>query len=1124
MTTDHASTTNQGISRRNFLKLSLAAGGSLIAAGALNPNIAWASEGGLSRTGVKARLLIGSDLHIQSAIGGTEGRDADKKLEFAMDTIYALDPQLDAFCLVGDVTDNGREDQYQHCMSLINGKHNVGYANGSGKTKVILCQGNHETYTYGVSQAPAVFKEQTGQDANKVVDVNGTTVITLGPSGASDHSYASSYDFLCNALKGLKDPSAPIVLLSHHQIHNTSYTSTEWYGDYGEGTDSDIVALMKQYPNIIHVSGHSHATLEDERSINQDFGFTEIQDSTIGAYYENETGKIDPDTGEGASVPPQTSPAYTDGKNIAEASQCIILDIMEDGTAKVYRVSLVRSKTEGAGTVFLYEPWTIDVPAMVSSHGDTSDTRVYRYTSARQSTKAPAFPSGAAVTVDEVTEGSAKVHFPAATPGSDSNLDMVHEYKITVTPAEGDPLIKRVFSDYYRPQALIRKNWDVLVKGLLPNTSYTVSVAAQTSWSKEAGAEGAGSYPQGTAPAPNSTSDAITSAPFTTAAKKPSPRAVLDIDFRSGKPEDAMGHACEPMGAGSLIDDADVVAGSSLKVYQSAGSGGYRYTLTDADYDAFTTSSTLELMFKTADDIQNEQALFANEESAGAGFEVESGNLEYWYRNADTNSYVTASAPVEANQWTHAIAVADGKTVTLYVNGERRNAVSAGSMVVPAPKFYYVGCDTDGNGNPQFKSAAGTRIAFARVLPYAMTAAQVETAWAAAQLPPAPKRLLDVDFNGASSAGDVADAGGREAVNMLATGALVRDETSGRNVFAADGTSAIGFKMTENDYAYLGNEHALELLFMMGETGSDQCLLSNQQYAGDGLEVSGNAATAGKLALWFNSKDSGRVTPSGNVDTGTWHHAMGTYNGHSACLYIDGELKEEQEALGGLKVPAEQAHVFFLGADTSSAGAPEIVMKKGGKIAFARILSKIPTDDEIAARSKAALESMGTNQGGGNGTGGNGTGGSGTGGSASGGSGTGGSTSGGSGTGGSTSGGSSTGGSSTGGSASSGSGAGGSSTGGSTSGSGTKKNPGTVVKTDNGTGSNQKGSTAVNKRKRGSGILPKTGDVLPLIGSAFAGLGTLAIGIANHLRRHKESEAEDDPFIELPDSFNDDEF
>ena len=294
--------------------------------------------------------------------------------------------------------------------------------------------------------------------------------------------------------------------------------------------------------------------------------------------------------------------------------------------------------------------------------------------------------------------------------------------------------------------------------------------------------------------------------------------------------------------------------------------------------------------------------------------------------------------------------------------------------------------------------------------------------------------------------------------------------------------------MTDSDYAYLGNEHALELLFMMGETDSDQCLLSNQQYAGDGLEVAGNAATKGKLAFWLNSKKSGTPKPAGSMDTGTWHHAMGTYDGHTMRLYIDGVLQQEEEALGGMKVPAESSRVFFVGSDVNGNGMPELVMQQGGKIAFARILSKVPTAEEIAARARAALDSTkkpdtgdGGNQGG---TGGN-----------QGGSGDSGNTGTGSGSG-----------------TESGSGTG--------SGTGLGSGAGTGAGAGSGTGPQKKSST--------TGGLPKTGDTLPLIGTLFGGFGTLALGLAGRLLHRQNAEAASartlgDAFGSAIDTLEDDE-
>lgn len=926
--------TTGGVSRRGFLRLVMTAGLGLVATGAAQPGIAWADETGLSREGVRARLLIGSDLHVNNNTGA-EPRDADKKLQFDFDTIYEIDPQLDAFCLVGDLTDNGSNDQYERLMALINdgGAHNAGYADGTGHTQMILCQGNHETYNWGVTLARSVFEDRTGQAANKVVDVNGVRVITMGPIGASDGDYRPNYDWFKQQLEEQGcDDGVPFLVLTHHQMRGSSYTSPEWHGNFGQGEANDFQKLMAQYPNLIQVSGHSHATLEDERSISQDLGFTAIQDSTIGAYYENETGKVDPDSGNGASVPPQTADVFTPGTSRQEASQVVLLDFMEDDTVRAYRISLVRSRAEGEGVVYLYEPWVIDPSDMTA------------YTTARESTAAPTWPAGAEVTVDEVTNTSAKVHFPAAQPGSERGDDMVHEYKLVAEAEDGSTVTKRIFGDYYRPAAYIRNSWAVAFKGLVADTTYTMSVYAQTSWNKEAGSEGSGTWTGSTEPAPNSTSPAIVSAAFTTGSAPVTPRAILDIDYREGVTEDAMGHTPNREQGMELVEDEEI----GFKALEANGSTGWGYRLSATDYDQFVGASTHECYFKLVDN-QTDQCLFSNQQSAGAGFEVENGKIEFWYNNDQARRIL--GTPVNTDEWVHAVATYDGTNVTLYVNGEQADQASAGKMTVPSPDRYYVCSDVSTSNMPEICAKAGTRVAFARLFPYAMTAEQVRTAYAARLLPPAPEKLLDVDFAAVERAAGIADAAGHEAVHpeLAATAVIAYDEALGQNVFECDGRSAFGFAFDQDDYTYLGNEHALECIFMAHDLDSDQCFISNQQSSGDGLEIAGNSDTHGKMAFWFNSNGSGTPKPAGAVTADVWHHALGVYSCGKVRMYIDGRLCEEADAKGGLEVPPENCRNYYVGADVYTGGGAQLFTKPGTKIARAAILSKAPSEDEIKA-------------------------------------------------------------------------------------------------------------------------------------------------------------------------------
>lgn len=674
--------------RRNFIKVSALAGLGAVGSSMVFPfGQAFASfTGTLSRSGVKARFAIGSDIHLASY-------GSPAKFQHALQTFYKIDPSLDAIALIGDLVDNGNDTQYAQLMSILGDS-----TYNTGSAELILCQGNHETYTYGADQAPTIFKQKTGQDANKAVKVNGVTVITLGPQTADD-DYIPSYSFLQEQLAVAQTdaPESPILVLCHHSISGTAYTSDEWYGEYGEGTTQDLVQLMQRYPQIIHISGHSHATVEDARSIDQSKGFTCIQDGTLGAYFENESGKVDPDTGSGATVPPHAT----------EATEAIILDVMNDDTAVVYRLNL-------QDDAYIYEPWTIDVPAMVVANGNTT-AAAYTYLPSRASSLAPVPATQAVVTMDSPTSSSAMVHFPTVDSSDDDNLNMVHGYEIvlTSTDSSAQEVTKRIFADYYRVSR--RSTWDVEFLGLAAATTYDAKVYAQTSFVHDVAGDKGTSQPM-------VSSQSITTLDDT----RVTPRAILDIDYRTGSTADAMGHTALLFG-GALVTDATL----GHLVLQVDGNGGWRYTLDASDYDYFTGHSTCETYFNL-NDVQSDQCVFSNQQSAGAGFEVENGELEYWFNSNDSGRCVPAT-PITAGTWYHAVATYDGTNLNLYLNGELKvTKAAAGGMKVPSIHTYFVGADPDGNGSPTYDVNDGGKIALARLYPRVFSVDEVVSAYRAA--------------------------------------------------------------------------------------------------------------------------------------------------------------------------------------------------------------------------------------------------------------------------------------------------------------------------------------------------------------------------------------------------------
>lgn len=91
--------------------------------------------------------------------------------------------------------------------------------------------------------------------------------------------------------------------------------------------------------------------MEDNRSIDQSAGFTAIQDGTIGAYFENESGKINPDTGTASTYP----------VNAEVSSQALTIDVSNENVVTIRRMNLTTGE-------YMYdeEPWIINTPELVA--------------------------------------------------------------------------------------------------------------------------------------------------------------------------------------------------------------------------------------------------------------------------------------------------------------------------------------------------------------------------------------------------------------------------------------------------------------------------------------------------------------------------------------------------------------------------------------------------------------------------------------------------------------------------------------------------------------------------------------------------------------------------------------
>ncbi len=285
----HIDIFNEGMGRRSFIRRTTKFAGATLGLTFINslnllpalPIVSASSSTSSLRAEPNLVFPVISDVHIKKS--GTADMN---KFAAALDQLNQLAPRQDAFLVVGDLTDYGLVEEYDRFMSLYNEKVNP-------QAVSMMTMGNHD-YWNGLSTIDAQkrFREKTGMEAlyyHKVV--NGYHFIVLGTEDGTTHGYFSEQQihWLGEQLKLAQqdDPKKPIFVLLHQHITGTVYGSDLW------GTKINIELLystLKEYPQVITFSGHSHYPLDDPRSIHQK-DFTSVGTSSV-SYMEVEGGKI----------------------------------------------------------------------------------------------------------------------------------------------------------------------------------------------------------------------------------------------------------------------------------------------------------------------------------------------------------------------------------------------------------------------------------------------------------------------------------------------------------------------------------------------------------------------------------------------------------------------------------------------------------------------------------------------------------------------------------------------------------------------------------------------------------------------------------------------------------------
>ncbi len=401
---------------------------------------------------------------------------------------------MDVLVIDGDFTDVGTKKAWATFKEIYD------RVMGDDKQPVkVFIMGNHDYWLpmfvdCGEIPTPATqqrrFTKYTGELPYSHKVINGYHFIGWSSSnGSYDKSYTNKAKIRAELDKAVQDdPTKPIFVITHLNPMDTVYGSDDW-------GNADIHDVLKDYPQVINLSGHSHYTVADERSIWQG-SYTAMSTQSLD-YIELEVGKFN------GSVPVD---AY--GNRIAENTPaCLYMNVSADGVE-------VQRLEANTGTQ-LKDPWVISAPF----------GKNFTYTDDRKAKNAaPTLPADLHLTVQNITDvdgkGQKMLSFAA---GADD--DFVHSYTLQFLDENKQPIafdectydgtVKRYdkdgnalaadskdyesgstkavdtvsyFSDFVLGPAHMSSTVELRMPATVPDSARYVSVKAVDSWGAESAA------------------------------------------------------------------------------------------------------------------------------------------------------------------------------------------------------------------------------------------------------------------------------------------------------------------------------------------------------------------------------------------------------------------------------------------------------------------------------------------------------------------------------------------------------------------------------------------------------------------------------------------------------------
>ena len=276
--------------------------------------------------------------------------------------------------------------------------------------------GNHD-YKFNIffpSYHQKKFYEIIGEKPFSHKIINGYHFINWGHGDLSMMTSNNNYFWAENEIKKAikENDTKPIFVITHVNAKNTVYGSDRWGNNL-------IKSVLDPYYQVIHISGHSHFSLIDERSIWQG-EFTAIQTQST-CYIELEDGK------ENGSKPKNE---FNEPLPQRRNYMGLIMDIF-DKEVVFKRISLEKNKFYG-------ENWIVDIPVNKSNFRYLNDDR-------KKKSKKPVFYDNK-IFISQVEKNGRKFNLISFNQAYHENF--VHSYKLKFSQNGNDKEFW-YFSDFF---------------------------------------------------------------------------------------------------------------------------------------------------------------------------------------------------------------------------------------------------------------------------------------------------------------------------------------------------------------------------------------------------------------------------------------------------------------------------------------------------------------------------------------------------------------------------------------------------------------------------------------------------------------------------------------------------